>query len=250
MTALLALVFSGAFGSSALAAQIHPYTGTSFGPDGTTATSFANLQGIAVDQATGDVYALDAGEGGKVYKFDAIGIPVDFSGLAGNVIEEVGGAGNGENEIAVAPAGSPGGTAGDIYVANNSVVKIFSPNGAVLGKLDGGETCGVAVSPAGHVFVGVYPSEIREYVPTANPVTNADESPVKSRDVLSGICNVAADGLGNVYGAGYSSGPTFGLEGLADSSATTLDPTANTLAVDPTSNEVYADRRSEFAQYS
>ena len=51
------------------------YTGTSFGPDGTAGTTFANLQGITVDQSNGDVYAYDAEEG-KLYRFDAEGNPV------------------------------------------------------------------------------------------------------------------------------------------------------------------------------
>ena len=38
------------FASSALAAQTHPYTGISFGPEGTAGTSFGNVQGVAVDQ--------------------------------------------------------------------------------------------------------------------------------------------------------------------------------------------------------
>jgi hypothetical protein len=232
----------------ALASKTHPYTGLSFGPDGTAGTSFGKVQGVAVDQAGGNVYVYDAGSGGKVYKFDSVGNPVSFSALGGNAIEGVGSAGGAENEIAVAPAGAPAGTAGDIYVANNQVVKIYGPTGASLGELTGGETCGVAVNPAGHVFVGVYPNEVREYTPSANPAVNADQTGV-SAGVVESVCNVAADGLGNVYAAKFSGGVQK-LEGLGDASASLLDPSGTTLGVDPASGDLYANRESAIAQYS
>jgi hypothetical protein len=236
--------------TSAFAVKTHPYTGTSFGPDGAAGSAtFNNLQGVAFDQVAGDVYAYDAGAG-KVYKFDSAGAPVNFSGLTGNVIEGVGGGGgNGEFEIAVAPAGSPGGTAGDIYVANNSVVKIYAPSGAELGQLTGGETCGVATSPSGHVFVGIYPNEIREYVPSANPATNADQSAASTAE-LAEICNVAADGLGNVFAANFYGGSSVvKLEGLSDPIAAPVDPGAPTLAIDPSNNDLYANRGGVVAQH-
>jgi hypothetical protein len=236
--------------SSASAAVTHPYMGLSFGPDGTAATSFANLQGVAVDQSSEEVFVYDAGEG-KIYKFDAAGNPVDFSALTGNAIEGIGGAIEpGTEEIAVAPASAPGGTAGDIYVANNSVVKIYGPSGAQLGELTGGETCGVATDPAGHVFVGVFPSQVREYTPSANSPFAADQTGASTAE-LPNICNVAADGLGNVYAANFS-GANFGavkLEGLGAAAATPLDPAANTLAVNPANDDVYANRRSSVVQY-
>jgi DNA-binding beta-propeller fold protein YncE len=72
-----AIVATAALSASpALAAQTHLYTGTFFGPDGTPASaSFGNVQGVAVDQATGSIYVYDAGVG-KVYKFDSAGEPV------------------------------------------------------------------------------------------------------------------------------------------------------------------------------
>ena len=247
------LVVLMAISPSAFAAITHPYTGVSFGPDGTEGTAFSLVQSVAVDQGSGDVYVYDGkegingGEGGKIYKFDAAGNPVNFSALSGNVIEGVGRAPEAENEIAIAPPGSPGGTAGDIYVANNSVVKIFAPSGAEIGELTGGETCGVATNAAGHVFVGVYPNEVREYVPTSNPPTNADQSGASS-GVAELVCNVAADGLGNVYAARYYGGVQK-LEGLADPSASLIDPSAPTLGIDPATNDLYADRESEIRQY-
>lgn len=74
--AIAAFLALAAAPASALAAQTHVYTGTSFGPDGTAGTaSFGNVQGVAVDQVSGDVYVYDTGAG-KIFKFDSAGEPV------------------------------------------------------------------------------------------------------------------------------------------------------------------------------
>ena len=121
--------------SSALAAKTHPYTGTSFGPDGAAGSeSFTAVQGVGVDQASGDVYVFDGGVG-KLFKFDAGGEPADFSSLGTNAISGVRASGNGENEVAVAPAGAPGGTGGDIYIANVAGIQVFDPGAGEPGQL-------------------------------------------------------------------------------------------------------------------
>lgn len=237
--------------SPALAVDTHLYTGPSFGPDGTEGTSFVGIAGVAVDPATNNVYVYD-GEAEKIYKFDAGGNPVDFSALGTNAIEGVPGIPFGLSQIAVAPPGSPGGTAGDIYAANSSVVMVFAPNGEKIGELTPpGEPCGVTTDPSGNVFVGFYPSKVREYTPSSNPVTNADESGASVAE-LPEICNVAADGLGNVYAANfYSFVGVAKLEGLEASSATTVDPSGGTLAVDPSNDDLYVLSAidSKVAQY-
>ncbi len=248
------LAFSAALPASSFASKTHLYTGTSFGPEGpTNQADFEGISGVAVDQSTGDVFVYD-GRASAVYKFDSAGEPSDFSSLGDNVIEGVGFASAGEAQIAIAPGGSPAGTAGDLYVAVNSVVKIFSPSGQQIGELSGdgevgAEACGVATSPNGHVFVGFYPNHVREYTPTTNPPTNLDQSG-QSVAPLSEICNVAADGLGNVYASNYNgSSGTVKLAGLGAATAVPVDPSANTIAIDPSTNDLFADRRSEFAQY-
>jgi hypothetical protein len=235
--------------SPTFAAQTHPYTGTSFGPDGVGGTqSFEGLRGVAVDPATGDVYAYD-GSAHKIYKFDSSGAPSNFSALGANVITGVGGgAGGGELEIALAPAGSPGSTAGDIYVANNSqALQVYGADGTKLGEVEqGGETCGVATDPSGNLYAGVYSQKVNRYTPTANPPTTANKT---TGIVAHGICNVAADGLGNVYAANFGGSGLYKLEGIGDTTPTQVDPMANTMAVAPGSNDLYADRRNEIVQY-
>jgi hypothetical protein len=236
--------------SPALAAQTHPYIGTSFGPDGVGGTeSFERVQSLAVDPGSGDTYVYDGGAG-KVYKFDSAGAPVNFSATGTNAISGAGGgAGGAEYEIALAPAGSPGGTDGDIYVANNgNAIHVYSAAGAELGELDqGGETCGVATDPSGNFYAGVYSKTINKYTPSTSPPAESDK--IGTGTVEQGICNVAADGLGNVYAANYGGNGLYKLEGIGDTTPTLIDSGANTMAVAPGSNDLYADHGSEVFQY-
>lgn len=238
----------GLCASPALAAETHPFVG-SFGPDGVGGTeSFNAVRSIAVDPASGATYVYDSGAE-KIYKFDSSGAPLNFSATGTNAITGVGGGGGGsEYEIALAPAGSPGGTAGDIYVANNGgAVHVYSAAGTQIGEIEqGGETCGVATDPSGNLYVGIYSHTVKKFTPSANPPTVADET--GTANVEHGICNVAADGLGNVYAANFSNG-LFKLEGLSDTEASLVDFAASTMGIAPGSNDVYADRGNAIYQY-
>ncbi len=247
VTLVLAAAALMVFAGSALGAEVRPYTGVSFGPDGVAGSnSFERVQGITVD-GSGNVYVFDGGAG-KVYKFDSSGEPAEFSATSSNAISGVGGGfGGAEYEIAIAPAGSPAGTAGDIYVANNSgEANVYSSAGAKLGTLNGeGETCGVATDAAGNVYLGVFPAAIRKFVPTANPPKSTDVAGTGSGQ---SVCNVAADGAGRIYSARYSGG-LFRLATLADKAPVEVDPTANTVAIQPGTNDVFANRGGSFAEY-
>lgn len=247
-----ALVMTLALGcSSAFALVTHPLR-SSFG-------SFAQVQSIAVDQATGDVYVLDvAAGGGSLYKFDEAGNPAKFTGLPGEptVIEGVGGP-FGESEIAVDNSAS-GPAKGDIYVANAGEVAIYTSSGKRVGTLSSeppapwGEPCGVAVDPSGDVYVGLYGSNVNKYVPSANPVTNADFS--ASMGGLQGICNIAVDSQGNVFADTWSAGPVqkygaFEFGSLTATAAGIVDKAGSTLAVDPASDDVYVDEGGQVEQF-
>ncbi|HEY4810373.1 MAG TPA: hypothetical protein VIH71_04875 [Solirubrobacteraceae bacterium] len=212
------------------------------------------MRSITVDQATGDVFAYDAAAE-KIYKFDAAGAPVDFSATGSNAIEGVGGGfGVAEYQVAVAPPGSPGGTAGDIYVAHggsSGTLKVFKASGEELTELvvaGGREVCGVAVSPTGELYVGVFGATIYEYTPSANPPTETDKTATGSLEGV-GLCNVAVDGTGNVYAANYLGGEIAKLEGIADPSPTLIEG-APTIGVDPATNHLLADRGGLVAEYA
>lgn len=245
----VALLLSMLGVASAQAVQSRPLLGT-FGPQGTGAGTFSSVQGVAVDHATGDVYVYDAAaNGGTVYKFDAAGAPQDFSLNASNALEGVGGAGGGENEIAIDNSSGP--DAGDIYVANNSEVGIYGSAGNLLGKLTGGEACGVAVGAQGDVYVGFWPSTVTKYVPVASPVVSTNAA--GSLEGLNGVCNVAVNGAGDVYAATYSGGINVyepSQFGLPAALGTLLDAEGSTLAIDPTSEEADIDEGADIAQFS
>jgi DNA-binding beta-propeller fold protein YncE len=249
LVSLLAL-----FSSSASAASGRVYTGTSFGPNGIGGGTFSDVEGIAVDHASESVYVLDAASG-TLYKFDTEGNPVNFASTGTNAVTGVGGAGPGENELAVAPTGSPGGTEGDIYVANYSPggVSVYAPSGSKLGEFGPQESCGVAVDSTGNVFVGQYSHTIYRYTPTSNPVTTGDQTAV-STDALkleNEICNLAVDGSETLYAADYLGAFGVGrVEGIDASTSTLIKPGGPTLAVAPAQNELLVDRESTIIAYN
>jgi hypothetical protein len=248
---VLCLSIFATLASSALAAQTHPYTGVSFGPDGVGGSAnFESAAAVAVDPVNGDVYVYDS-SAGKIYKFDSTGAPVNFPATGANAISGVG-TGGGAVQIALAPAGSPGGTGGDIYVANTSnKVGVYSAAGAKLGELKlgaSGSSCGLSTDPSGNLFVGVGFANVIKYTPTANPPKDTDKVGTGTAKG-SELCNVAVDGLGNIYVAGYVGQGLYKLEGLGDTTPTKIDSGAATMAVAPGSNDLYARHGDEIVQY-
>ncbi len=211
-------------------------------------------QGIAVDEATGDVYVDDFG---TISKYDAEGNPVDFSALGSNQIEGVQAGGTGETEMAVDNSSGP--AKGDIYLAGSlSGVQIYGPDGKALGRLTetagvpwGEVACGVAVDSTGRVYVGVYPSYINEYTPTSNPVTNS--SYTTSLANVNEVCNVAVDSEASVYADTWSpsrNGPIFKYAAQAGASKQVTSDGGGTLAVaNSQSDELFLGHHSEIQQY-
>jgi hypothetical protein len=244
-------------GSASAAFTGYSFVG-SFGPGGVSTGSFASVESVAVEQSTGDVLVLDAGTG-SLYRFNAAGEPAEFPFVKADVLEGVGGAGEGLSEIAV--DNSTGPAQGDIYIANEGALLIYSEAGEKLGELTEaagapwGIPCGVTVDAAGDVYVGLagFPGGVNKYVPKANPVGDGDY--VSS---LSGIplsCGFAAGTEGDVYGAGFPAfgGPT-GVERYASSqfntegrtaAGTSVDGAGSTLASDPLSGDVFVDEHVE-----
>ncbi len=188
--AIAAIVALGVGTSPAFAAgEAHPLL-HEFGRNATEA--FSNPNGIAVDEATGDVYVADIAMSNTVYKFDANGTPVNFNFPAGS--KE--GSGN-MLEGADTPAGSfsfplvygsPAAiavdnacvqhtpvltgraceefdpSAGDLYVmdSGHGVIDKFSPEGIYLSQIGGftpstgsagGELLGLGLDGSGTVHV-------------------------------------------------------------------------------------------------
>jgi WD40-like Beta Propeller Repeat len=236
-----------AWSTSASASIVHPYL-SSFG-------SFSEVKGVATDSA-GDVYVYDSGAA-TIFKFDASGNPVDFTSTGANEITGVAGAGFAEGQIAIDNSNGP--AKGDIYVAHasSSGVLVYNAAGESLPELQEpagkpwGEACGVAVDSQGNVYVGLYPSDVDKFKPSANPVTRADYS--SSIEGVHEACNVAADDAGNIFADTWSEGPITRFEpsqfGSSSPTGSLVAAAGSSLAIDPVNQEVYADELDQIEQF-
>jgi hypothetical protein len=220
--------------------------------------SFGSARGIAVDQSTGDVLVMDAEGTPSIKRYKPDGTAADFSALGTNVIDGQGAGDetpqNGlafssaaESEIAVDNSGTA--TDGDIYVTQSypHVINIFAGTGAYLGQLTestGGpfsEACGVAVDPAGAVYVGDYSGGIHKFVPSTNPPVNADNT--ANFTTVTTPCTLAAGAgptAGFLFPATYSSEISKIDSSTGEVKYTVSDDSNTTVSVDPTSGHVYA----------
>jgi hypothetical protein len=242
--------------------------------------SFTTPESVAVDPGSHDVYVLDR-EAGTVERFDSSGAPAPFSAsesyinsnrLTGTSEGPFGFAfGQHESQIAVAPPGAAGGTAGDIYVTdtNNTAIDIFDSTGTFLGRLDSGAVpggfsliCGVAVDSAGAVYVGDFNNNaIDRFVPASNPATDASYD--SQLTGVGGICNLAA-GSSTLYAITWSTGPLTaypisvfpggGGSFDASSSGSVIEDEgspalASAAYVDALSDELFVDEESQAAVF-
>jgi hypothetical protein len=260
---LAAAILGGVEVDEAGAAQTRPFTGVSFGPDGVSGSEdFVTPTALTVDQSNGDVFVLDATTQ-RIYKFDSAGEPMDFTSTGTNWISveiQVGEL----VEIAVAPPGAPGGTGGDIYVAEGKnlpspappSVTVFASSGKQLagfGPPVETSSCGVATDSAGSVLVMVT-NRVREFVPTANPPVETDL--VQASGPLGiGFCSVAAGAPGDIYVSEINS-PTeqalYRLDGTGDPKPTKISATgATALAVNAQTGTLFADEEvGEITEYA
>jgi hypothetical protein len=184
-------------------------------------------EGLAVDQATGDVYVVDFSNA-SVARFDASGKFAPFSAsegyIQGNRLIDPPGeefafdfsAGS----AAVAVDGSTGPASGDLYVTDShrEAVEVFASSGEFLGDVDtasasplsGGEPCGVAVDGAGNVFIGWSSGHVDEYTPTNGDP--AEDSFVHELENVGEVCGVGAETGGITYAEVRTEGMLLGFE--------------------------------------
>ena len=192
---LVALVLAAAPASARL---VHK----SLGPFGAlNQPTFATAASLAVNQATGDLLVLDVGEGkGTLSRYHEDGTPADFAALGTNVIPIAGLENASVTTIQVAVDSSGGPADGNIYIAvNGGPVDVIADNGTSRGALtessEGpfGFACGVAVDPAGSIYVADGGSSVvHKFVPTGNLPTVADNT--ANFSVGEAPCQTAAGG--------------------------------------------------------
>lgn len=213
------------------------------------------------------------GVNGQIVRYHANGTPAPFSALGSNVID---GRGTGDEtpqgglhfsirakEAQIAIDESGGETDGDIYVTQvkSDSVDIFSSAGAYLGQLTQYETtpgspgtlspllepCGVAVDPAGNLFIGDFSAKLHEYTPSTNPVSNTDNS---ANPAFSEACNLAL-GAGPTAGSLFAqrfNGALFKLS-TAGELKYEVSNLNTTLAVDPGSGHLLTATGSAVREY-
>lgn len=242
--------------SSAQAALTHSYTGKSFGPDGTEATTFQYPGAIAVNQTTGDVFVLDKAAG-AIDRFNANGEAIDFSGSSPNITaNQITGIqahqGGGESQIAVDSA------SGHIYLAGGQgFLQAFQENGepaefSALGssEITGlGEVLGVAADSHGNIYAADYNSGVHIYAPSGQSLTQfATPEPA----------HLAVDSHGDVYVDRYGGSVSkYVPSALPVTAATEYDePTepfdpaqSSSVAVSP-ADDVYVNEHNQIAQYN
>ena len=201
--------------------------------------SFGRAESLAVQQASGDVLAIDK-SAKTLSRWHSDGTPANFSALGTNVIDGKGaGDGTPENgfefgigrEVGLAVDESGGATDGDIYVAQGEavagsprkVIDVFSETGEYLGQLSDfvaeegglevskpfGKVCGVAVDGAGNVYVGDEENGIHKFSPAANPPVNGDFD--ETFTAVEDPCTLAVDPAGTAKPVFATDHTTFGL---------------------------------------
>ena len=248
--------------SPALAAT-HPKVGE-FG-------GFTNPNGIAVDEATGDVYVADLGTN-TVSKFDASGNPIESWGTKGVLDGSATPAGafafptsepGNPAAIAVDNSKSPSDpSAGDLYVmdAGHDVIDKFNAEGEVLTPITGpfsGVPLGLGVDPAGSLHVAdTFPrpsvdvfndSVVNSFVTNRREtVLNAD---LEITNEVSRYGFAAGGPTRDDYtlfscGCIESSGPNGEELGAIDSASPAV-----AVAVDATTGHIYVDAQSSIEEW-
>jgi DNA-binding beta-propeller fold protein YncE len=249
------LLFSSA---PALAARGHVFSGA-FGSKGAAAGQLNEPAGVAVNEASGDVYVVDRGND-RVEYFTSAGVYAGaFDGSGANVAVEGKAAPSGRfsepESIAIDnEAGSP--SFGDVYVADagHSVIDKFSASGEYLGQLTEssvgstfGFIRGLAMDAKGKLWVCQQEKEIDAF---SNALTNEFISKITSTGLpFNQIgCGFAVDSNEDLYGeSGFtgigklnSSGQVLILE-FDSLLHEFFGVTLGKVAVDLSNNEVYID---------
>ncbi len=275
--ALAMIVKVGLLIPSSATALEHPFIET-FGS--ANEPSFEEAQGMAVDQASGDLLVLDR-DAGTLSRWHSDGTRSNFSALGSNVIGGFDfGPGTeqdpGEAQVAIdsscalhepplteltTPSCEEFDPAdGNIYVATRgeNAIDILDEDGNPLGQLteynDGiaktfAIPCGVAVDPSGNVYVGEIFTGVHKYEPAANPPVNSDNV---ANFPFALNCNIAA-GAGPVEGFIFPAqleGKISKLDSSTGAEKYEVDagPTASA-AVDPSTGILYTASGREVKEY-
>jgi len=276
VAASVLVLFSLASPVSAFAETHRGFTG-SFGSEGTEAGKLTEPAGVAVNQATGDVYVVDKGNS-RIDEFEADGSFIrawgwgvaegiaakeEFQTCSLTCFKGIAGTGPGQFSSPEAVAVDNSGSAGDpskedVYVTDtaNRVVEKFSATGAYLGQIATGSggaafrgVAGVGVDSGGVVWVyvgipgeagGFGTGEIDSY---SDALVNAFESEIPS-ETLGYVVEpgFAVDSVGgeHYFYVGYAESHRVAkLNGSGEMIAEVGGEHVSALAADPSNHDVY-----------
>jgi hypothetical protein len=235
---------------------VHPFV-KSFDATGSKSAEgetgpFSNVDHIAIDQVTGNVYVLDLTLG-TLDKFDSQGNPVAFSALGAGVnsirVEGLGA------EASVAVNNSGGGSQGVIYVAGgNQPAHAFAPSGTELAGnfplTPTGETCGAATDPEGNFWWATYGIGAIGYSSAGFPLG-------KTVDPEAGICNITINQAkppsptsGWFYIAGYGGGTMYAFNAEGELKNQWEAGESRAWAVDPGNGSIYVDNYQHVTEWA
>lgn len=252
----------------AVGAAAFNYTSSSqFGSDGNQAGQFDEPQGVAVDQATHDVYVADTGNH-RIEQFSSNGTFIAAWGWGvsdGAAQSEVctsdcqaGQAGGGEGQlttpIAVAVDNSGGPSNGDVYVADYSDKRVdkFNSSGQYLSSFSGTKNgafnsiSGVATDPEGDVWIYASGGEVYEFGDSGILLQQWNSG----NEAQSAIPGIAIGSHDMVYVL-PSCGCTEVFSNLGEKfGALNTNPTgATSVATNPTSGDVFVDYGTFVSRY-
>jgi len=255
--------------SAASAAQIHVFS-SSFGSAGSGAGQVSSPQGVAVDDATGDVYVADTGNA-RVDEFDSSGNFVrawgwgvadgasSFESCTTSCQAGISGSGAGqfESPVFVAVDNSTGPSAADVYVGDTGdhLVTKFDASGNLVSSWGNATPADGQLSGSGtHVFSALSgisvdgSGNLNVYDPNGENWFVFDQTGAAQRTiaVFRGTSNVGVgvDSNGNLY-------KVLGIGNIEQFSSTGTDignvsdgpggGNVSGFAIDPATTDVYAD---------
>ncbi len=211
---------------SASAVELRTVT-ESFGPDGTSGSTFGFPGALGFDQGNKHLYAL---EGGEIHGFDA-STAGSHTPLGGNFPLSTGFAGE-FNGIAADP------TSHHFYYATpeeNTLYGYDQSGAALSGFPIGGQnySCGTAVDSSGNVYVAeANEGTVREYSPAG--------ALVETHTIGGEPCHLAFDSEDNLYVGNYYGATKKYTASSGYTSSTTIDPEfTSAMTVDKATGEVF-----------
>jgi hypothetical protein len=211
----------------------------SFGPDGTSGTSFERPEKLAFDSGNNRLYALDAAAQ-KIHGYSAPGAGT-HTPLGGSFPLTAPGAGE-FDDIGVDSSSH------DLYFASvgeNSLYGFDESGAALSGFPVTGQnfSCGAATDSAGNIWVAEgNEGKLRKYSPAG--------ALLETITIGGEPCDLAIDSQNNIYVA-FFEGSTYKYTAASNYTASTqLDgETSNAVAVDPSTDEVYVAHFSHISVY-